>query len=382
MTSPNRRLLTLSFCFTIFTSHRAQSVPINQTQYDSRSGSHSVTELNAIIIDTIPYQNQTHFSAYLFRPAVATPVPVIFFCHGITADDPSTYGALIQHLVSQGYAVAYLPYSSAAALVIPAAAYQTMWEGCEMVVRQRGRLIDTTRIGFAGHSYGGGAAPSLIWRALHEKAWGANGAFLFVMAPWYVREISNRQLRRFPPQVRCVVQIYSDDHINDFRMAEDLFDALRVPAANKCFITVFSAPGIAGPLTADHDLPTGSFDGTYMIDALDSIAVFQPLGETAADAFSAGNSIEGQSSGIAATTRWKQCVEIRIGLAGNGQYAFLHRPLLKRPQYQFRNFWSHAFNTRLGLGNSHENALHPLIHTPITVFNYYRHLQWLVVSKS
>lgn len=187
------------------------------------------------------------FPSPLFRGQVVTVylprgaegrVPVVFFAHGFGAISPANYVELLRHIATRGYAVVYAPYQALEAGAGFDERYNTLWAGFQAAVQTFASRIDTSRIGFMGHSYGAGAIPAMAWRAFVERSWGQNGRFLFPMAPWYSDQITNEQLRRFPPDVKLLMQVYNDDAVNDHQMAVEIFYRMPVPNTEKDFVNI------------------------------------------------------------------------------------------------------------------------------------------------
>lgn len=203
-----------------------------------------------------------------------SPRPTMLFAHGFGGNDPNYYGEIFRNLASRGYVAVFVPYPIS--LNFPAL-YRTLDSGFAEAVRRFPNVIDSTRIGFAGHSFGAGALPSIAFKAFTSRGWGARGKFLFSMAPWYSLETTQEQLRTFPRDTKLIMQIYADDATNDHRMAMDVFININIPTSEKDFVTVFADTVQGYAYTAGHSLcvintPTG---GTF--DAYDYYAVFRPL---------------------------------------------------------------------------------------------------------
>jgi hypothetical protein len=219
----------------------------------------------------------------LLRPSeeAGSPWPVVFFAHGFGATQPLHYRQLVEHVASRGFAVVYAPYPTVA--VAHERRYQVLWAGLEAALDALGPRADRTRMGFLGHSYGGGATPSLAHRALVERGWGGAGAFVMVMAPWYVLGVEPAQLAELPPHTRLLVQVYDRERINDHQIAVDLFDDVRLPADQKAFVTLRSDERDGCRLSAGHTTPaTDGIRGE--LDALDHHGVFRLVDALAADA--------------------------------------------------------------------------------------------------
>ncbi|WP_456385388.1 alpha/beta hydrolase [Desulfolithobacter sp.] len=197
--------------------------------------------------------------------------PTIFFSHAYGATKWETaYPDLIRNVVSNGYVFVYVPYKTLRADVNER--YDTLWNGFLAAVERYGNLMDLSRVAFVGHSFGGGATPAMAYKGFVEKGWGAQGRFMFIMAPWYTYNISQNQLQNFPQDTFLMVQVYDQDKVNDHRMAIDLFRNIALPNQNKKFLIVPSQSHNGCKIVADHVTP-----GKNPFLALKSWAVFRPL---------------------------------------------------------------------------------------------------------
>jgi hypothetical protein len=208
-------------------------------------------------------------------------VPVIFFARGFNANYSFIYHNLMHHLASRGYAVVFSPYPGmAASLLTPVTIlerYDVLWEGFRQAVREFPDLIDSTGIGFIGHSFGGGAVPAMAKRAINA-GWGSNGCFMMPLAPWFFYDISEQELQSFAPQTKLLMQVYQGDIVNDHRLAIDIFDHISIGDDEKDFVEVFSDNYEGYFYNADHGLPE-----TFAVyNALDGYAVFR-LADALAD---------------------------------------------------------------------------------------------------
>lgn len=209
------------------------------------------------------------------------PWPVVFFAHGLGATRPLHYRQWVDHLASRGFAVIYAPYPTVA--TAHERRYQVLWQGFEAGLKALGPHADPTRVGFVGHSYGGGATPYLAHRGLVERGWGTQGAFLVVLAPWYVLGVGSSQLGALPPHTRLLVQIYDRERINDHQIAIDLYDSVTLPTDQKIFVTLRSDERDGCKLRAGHTTP--ATDGIRgHLDALDHHGVFRLVDAVAGDA--------------------------------------------------------------------------------------------------
>jgi hypothetical protein len=156
--------------------------------------------------------------------------------------------------------------------------YQTLWEGFLQAAASYRNLIDTSRVGFMGHSFGGGASIDLAYRAFTEKGWGINGRFLFTMAPWYSFNwgsplTTQQQLQSFPANTKMISQVYDEDVTNDHRLAIDIYRNINIANEEKDYI-YFKSSTIAGyTYLTDHVMP----NTRSAYDALDYYGVYRLL---------------------------------------------------------------------------------------------------------
>jgi pimeloyl-ACP methyl ester carboxylesterase len=189
-----------------------------------------------------------------FPRGFAGRLPVIFFSHAFGASDwELVYPAFIKHMVSQGYIVVFSPYQTIGAGFD--GRYATLWKGFENAARQFVDQMDLTRVGFVGHSFGGGATPAMAYNGIINQGWGKNGAFLYILAPWYSFQINSAQMREFPNHVVLLMQVYDRDHINDHRMAIDIYRSIMLPDHQKHFQIIHSEIINGCELVADHASP-------------------------------------------------------------------------------------------------------------------------------
>ncbi|MBU1344559.1 MAG: hypothetical protein KKE44_09690 [Proteobacteria bacterium] len=180
--------------------------------------------------------------------------PVIFFSHAFGATDwQKVYSPLMKHIVSLGYMVVFSPYPTVMASFDKR--YDTLWSGFELSVAKFGHKMDLTRVGFVGHSFGGGATPAMAYKGLVGKKWGSKGAFLYIMAPWYSFQITSEKMEKYPDHVVLIMQIYDKDDVNDHRMAIDVFKSIKLPASQKHFQFIRSESFNGCELVADHATP-------------------------------------------------------------------------------------------------------------------------------
>ncbi|MBN1759597.1 MAG: hypothetical protein JW863_14820 [Chitinispirillaceae bacterium] len=294
--------------------------------------------------DSIPAPTVKGASVHLFRPCRTDTVwPVVFFFHGIGASDPSNYRELCEHLASRGLAVLYPPFSKMIAMAKPEMAYAQLRAGFDAGVEKWWDKLDSTRVGFMGHSYGGGAVPALSLEWIRQRLWGKNGAFLYIMAPWYSYEISPLQLDEYPQSVTMIMEVFEHDYINDHRMAKDIFDHIPIADSAKNYIILQSDSSHTPPLYAGHATPSGAAGGEST-DYLDYYGIWR-LADALVDYTFNGNSAARKLAFGSGNARqrymgtWSDGALVKELRGGHNAFVYL-------PQNNFMNFWSHARNPR------------------------------------
>ena len=236
---------------------------------------------HAVRGEELPRTAPDALPVWLFLPDDAEPpLPVVVLAHAYDTGDPECYRGLVDHIASRGYAVVFPEYM--APDTHHAARYEAIWQGLVSAARERAPLLDTTRIGVVGHSYGAGAAPWLLLRARRERGWGERGAFLLLLAPWYPLGVSDEDLASYPPDVKALTLVFEGDTATDPRIAIALFRALGV--AEKDYLRVPALSHGDCRLPAPHTVPQSSGIGARD-DALDERALDRLFDALAAYAF-------------------------------------------------------------------------------------------------
>lgn len=183
---------------------------------------------------------------------VAGPRPTWFFCHGFGGYHVAFYEDLLRHLVSHGWTTVFSPYPITGTVEEH---YADLFSGFTEAATRYPDFIDTRRVGFAGHSFGGGAAPGLLLKAWRELGWGADARCLMPMAPWYSSVLTDADLAGYPAGTQVVMQVYEDDIMNDHRMAIDIFRRLGLPAVDKDFVWLHSDEIAGYGYQTGHNVP-------------------------------------------------------------------------------------------------------------------------------
>ena len=216
----------------------------------------------------------------IFYPTdITSPQPTIFFSHGYSRNAPDYYQDLFNHLVSRGYVVVFSPYQTDG--LDDLLRYNTLFEGFRQAVHDHPDLIDSTKAGFVGHSFGGGATPAMTLQGL-ASGWGSQACFMMLLAPWYALNVTQDQLQSFPENVKMLIEVYQDDETNDHRIAIDLFNNTNIADTAKDYVMIASDTVGSYVYSAYHDLPlSGMQDSTGTIigetDAYDAYAVYRLL---------------------------------------------------------------------------------------------------------
>lgn len=216
-------------------------------------------------------------NATIFYPqGVTTARPTIFFSHPYGGEDKKYNRGLFEFIAKKGYAVVFVPYRTIDVSIDHR--YLTLWSGFVKAAADHPDIIDTKKVGFMGHSFGGGATITLAYKAFTEKGWGQDGRFLFTMAPWYsfpwgTSLTTEEQLQGFPSNTKMISQVYDDDATNDHRLAIDIFKHINIPAAEKDYVYVKGSTINGYQYVADHVAPSSR----SAFDALDYYAVYRLL---------------------------------------------------------------------------------------------------------
>jgi hypothetical protein len=241
-------------------------------------------------------------------------LPTIFFAHGYTTPigNANNYLNILNNLASWGYNVVFSPYEGGASPNIPLR-FDELATGFEAAVTNYN--LNTTRVGFAGHSYGGGFLPSMILHEMMGKAdlyraghfWGGTAAFFYAMAAGYVYSgggqtgVTVPQAISFPTNLNVIEQVFADDTtIDDPRVPMDVFYNITTPNSQKDFIIVHGESHGTNTVVANHFLPNALTNADTPLQAwailrrLDALAAWTFAGDTNARPLALGNGVATQ----------------------------------------------------------------------------------------
>jgi acetyl esterase/lipase len=253
--------------------------------------------------------------------------PVIFFSHGYGPGDWDSYKDLITHMVSVGDVVVFSGYPMIRAT--DDERYDDLWQGFKAAVDKYGERMDLGRVGFVGHSFGGGATAAMAYKGLVQQGWGRQGAFLMELAPWYAFQITDAQMQQYPAGTLQLVEVYDKDDTNDHRMGIDIYKNTKL--AGNYFVMVHSDTVAGCGLTADHSTP-----GQNPSLRQKQYAVFRPFDVLADAAFNASAAA-------------RQALA-NLGAAGSGYQplSVVAAPTPDQPESYYKYPWSDNTNPRQG----------------------------------
>lgn len=234
-------------------------------------GTYKVAEID------FPNPEYAGTNATIFYPQGITAArPTIFFSHPYGGEDKEYNRGLYEFIAKKGYVVVFVPYRTIDVSVDHR--YLTLWNGFIKAATDYPQIIDTKKVGFMGHSFGGGASIGLSYKAFTEKGWGQDGRFLFTMAPWYSFPwgstiTTEEQLQNFPSNTKMISEVYDDDVTNDHRLAIDIFKHINIAAGEKDYINVKASTVAGYNYVADHVVP----NSRSAYDALDYYAIYRLL---------------------------------------------------------------------------------------------------------
>lgn len=258
----------LIFCLivqTIVAQYNDPIFPKPQSGYGS-DGTHPVRVIS------FPNPDFPEKNIEIYHPNdISTSVPTIFYSHAYGGNISLNIIGLLNFVAKKGYAIVFVPYQTTGVTV--AERYDNLLHGFLKAARDYPSIIDTTRVGFMGHSFGGGASFGNAFRCFRDFHWGANGRFIYALAQWYSYNIDQNDLENFFNDTKLLVEVFDDDVTNDHRMAIDIFNTISIPDSEKDFILLKSDTINGHIYAADHMVPNTS----SAFDVLDYYAYYRLL---------------------------------------------------------------------------------------------------------
>ncbi len=224
------------------------------------------------------YADKDYLKVDLIVPADMTGKrPTVFFITGYSIYHSESYYSLLYFIASQGYNCVFVPHEQTNPDFQPDLLL-TILDG---VVDKFAPIIDTTRVGYVGHSEGGGL---IFYLAKDRPQWGTNGRFLFSLAAWWGFNLPETGNVEYPPNTNMIVQMGDPalDTGTDPRQNIDLLLHNNIPAARKTYLYL---PGDAvHPAThrlsysSDIDIGgPGLQGGIAHFNALQQVGLLRPL---------------------------------------------------------------------------------------------------------
>jgi hypothetical protein len=158
-------------------------------------------------------------------------------------------------MVSKGTVVIFITYPPLSFRRKNLEKHTVTLDGFDLSVNNALHIIDTTRIAFFGHGFGGGIIPAVARKVIYKKKWGNNGLFLYITSPYYFHGITKRELKVYPDNAFLIMQVFENDNVNDPTIARKLYELLGIPSEQKKFLRTYGYKDVNIALKADHTTP-------------------------------------------------------------------------------------------------------------------------------
>jgi Secretion system C-terminal sorting domain len=241
--------------------------------FDKPASGYGADGAHTVAVESFENPNFANHDIKIYHPQdITTPVPTIFYSHAYGGTDPDNIIGVLEFIAKKGYAVVFIPYQTLATVTVPER-YANLIAGFRKAATDYPEIIDTTKAGFLGHSFGGAASFGISHELFAVDGWGANGRFVYALAQWYAYNLEPDDLTSFPSNTKVLVEILDNDESNDHRMAIDIFNHITVAAAEKDFLLVPSSTVNGYTYSAEHNMPNTA----AAFDALDYYAYYRLL---------------------------------------------------------------------------------------------------------
>jgi hypothetical protein len=221
--------------------------------------------------DSVVFVNPSDsaFISYVYFPkGISTAAPTVFFLGGNGANTPLGYQPFIRLIVSKGFTVVFVPSPTSQPTLTR---YSNLLSGFRYAAKKFPQYVDTSRVGFVGHSFGAGASFSIANNLFTSQNWGTSGRFIIAAAQWYSYGITEYELENFPANTFLLSFIFEDDVVCDHRMAIDIYRSIGISAENKDLVNVSSSQDADYAYSADHVAP----NSLACYDAIDHYVLFR-----------------------------------------------------------------------------------------------------------
>jgi hypothetical protein len=225
---------------------------------------------HTVAVESFPNPAFPARNIVIYHPGdIATKVPTIFYSHGYGGNNPVNITAMLEFVAKKGYAIVFVPYQTLVTSVEEN--YDNLLNGFRKAARDYPGIIDTTKVGFMGHSFGGGACIANAYKCFTQNNWGSQGRFVYPLAPWYAYNISQTELENFPADTKLLMEVFNEDDLNDHRLAIDIFNNINIPVGEKDYVLMRSDTINGYIYAADHSVPSS----TVAFNALDYYGYFR-----------------------------------------------------------------------------------------------------------
>lgn len=248
-------LLSLFFTAAVSAQYNDPNIPKPNSGYGT-DGTHTP----AVISFANVYFPGNNILVY-YPSDIGAKVPTIFYSHAFGGNNPVNITAMLEFVAKKGYAIVFVPYQTIGPTVEQR--YTNLLAGFRKAARDYPNIIDTTRVGFMGHSFGGGASFGNGYKCFTENNWGSQGRFIYALAEWYSYNISQDELRSFPADTKLLTEVFDDDVTNDHRMAIDIFNNINIPADEKDYLLLKPDTLNGYVYVADHAVPNTTVFNAY-----------------------------------------------------------------------------------------------------------------------
>ncbi len=345
----NISILLLFASFNVFGQTYTGPIPKPSNGYGS-DGSYTVA------MQSFPNPNYPTEDIRIYYPLeITSSVPTLFYSHGFGGYNPANITGLLNFVAKKGYAIVFVPYQTSG--VTHWQRYSNLLNGFIKAANDFINIIDTTKVGFIGHSFGGGATFANAHHCFTKLNWGSAGRFIFASAQWYSFNISQAELVNFPSDVKLLTMVYENDSTNDHRMSNDIFNTINIPSSEKDHILVKS--DIIGSYTyeAIHGVPNTA----SAFDAFDYYAIYRLLDALCDYTFN--GSISGKNVALGNGN------SSQIAMPGGMQNLIQNdTPNFSHPESYYTNACSTLSNPRETYCNSQLNIIEALKKTNVSIY--------------
>lgn len=267
----------------------AANIPELTGSWHGAMGEHPVRKLS-MPSPWPDYSANTERNIDLYFPSdVSGKKPTVFFIAGWNMSHSERYKSFLYFIASQGFNSVFVPYTGGDAIGNPAVLLNILdgivdgpWEN----------MINTDKVGYSGHSSGGGL---VFYLAQQRPDWGTQGRFLFPVAAWWGYHLPETGDLLFPANTNMIVQVSHDDYGTDPRQNIDFLLHSNISTERKSYLYL---PGDDNH-PSNHEVIYSKFEnGIYSYDALDQVGLYRPLESLMRYSFGTPDGVEWKAIGL------------------------------------------------------------------------------------